>query len=73
MEKDLKIQSDEIIRLNKELKRVTKIKDGLKSDVHIQTEAFDLLNKNYGLMVEEIKEKDERIKELELYRKLDKE
>ena len=31
MEKDLKIQSDEIIRLNTELKRVTKFKDGLKS------------------------------------------
>jgi len=27
MEKDLKIQSDEIIRLNTELKRVTKLKD----------------------------------------------
>ena len=70
MGKDLKIQSDKIISLIKELKRVTKIKDALKSDVHTLTEAFDLLNKNYGKMVEEItqltaeaKEKDEPIKQ----------
>ena len=63
MEKDLKIQSDEIISLIKELKRVTKIKDGLKSDNFKLIEAFDLLNKNYGKMIEEITQLTAKLEE----------
>jgi hypothetical protein len=55
-DKDLKIQSDEIIRLNKELKRVTKKASDMEGDNFTLTRAFDLLNKNYGRMVDEIEE-----------------
>ena len=54
---DLKIQSDEIIRLNTELKRVTKLKDALKSDNFKLIEEVAILEK-------ESKEKDEMLEAL---------
>ena len=62
--KDLKTQSDEIIRLTKELKRVTKKASIMEGDNFTLTRAFDLLNKNYGRMVDEIEEQRKIIEEL---------
>ena len=70
--KDLKIQSDEIIRLNTELKRVTKLKNTLMSDNFKLIEALESAKEDARFLVEEIdtltaeaKENEERIKELE--------
>ena len=62
--KDLKTQSDEIIRLTKELKRVTKKASIMEGDNFTLTRAFDLLNKNYARMVDEIEEQRIEIKAL---------
>jgi hypothetical protein len=64
MTKDLKIQSDEIIRLIEELKRVNRKASILEGDNFRLIEAFDLLNKNYGKMVDEIEEQRKTIEEL---------
>jgi hypothetical protein len=69
--KDLKIQSEEIIRLTKELKRVTKKASVMEGDNFRLIEAYDLLNKNYGKMVDEVEEQRLEIKDLrKQYRRL---
>tara|TARA_R110000822_G_scaffold128813_9_gene264743 strand:- start:736 stop:996 length:261 start_codon:yes stop_codon:yes gene_type:complete len=69
--KDLKTQSDEIIRLNIELKRVTKKASVMEGDNFRLIEAYDLLNKNYGKMVDEIEEQRIEINALrKQYRRL---
>ena len=69
--KDLKTQSDEIIRLNIELKRVTKKASVMEGDNFRLIESYDLLNKNYGKMVDEIEEQRIEINALrKQYRRL---
>ena len=64
MEKDLKIQSDEIIRLTAELKRVTKLKDALKSDNFKLISDLESAKEDAGFIVDELDEKDKEIDSL---------
>ena len=63
-DKDLNIQEDEIIKLTKELKRVTRKASVMEGHNFTLSRAFDLLNKNYGKMVDQIEEQRKIIKEL---------
>ena len=61
MEKDLKIQSDEIIRLTAELKRVTKLKDALKSDNFKLIESLESAKEDARMLMDEVDRLEKRI------------